>query len=97
MDGLGLDRKAGVVAVMQREGGPLKGMWYQLGMLVGHTTYKVEIVGILLGLYMISFKKNVSTVRLTLDNQAIIAALDMCKSGSVQYLTDEILHQTQTL
>jgi len=34
---------------------------------------------------------------MVLDKQAVIAALDMHKSGSAQYLTDEILHQAQRI
>jgi len=50
-----------------------------------------EAIGVLPGLHMLQFKKKAGMVRLALDNQAIIASLDTCKSGLAQYLTDEIL------
>jgi len=46
---------------------------------------------------MLQFESGVGLVRMALDNQAIIAALDACKSGLAQYLTDEILHQAQRI
>jgi len=66
-------------------------------MIKEHTLYEAEMVGVLLGLHMVRLEKRMRTVRLTLDNQAVIVVLDICKPGPAQYLADEILCQTQAL
>jgi len=66
-------------------------------MLDKHTTYEAEAIGVLLGIYMLRFEKEIGEVRLVLDNQAVIVALDSSKSGPAQYLTDKILCQTQMI
>jgi len=46
---------------------------------------------------MLQFESGVGLVRMALDNQTVIAALDVYKSGLVQYVTDKILFQAQRI
>jgi len=87
----GIDRKVGSAAVLQRTGGPIRELHYHVGKLNEHIMYNVEEIRVLLGLHMLWFEKEIGEARLALDNQAIIVALYLCKLGSAQYLTDEIL------
>ena len=63
-------------------------------MLKEHTTYEA---GVLLGLHMLRLENGVGSVRLALDNQAVIVSLDVPKSGPAQYLTGEILRQARRI
>ena len=44
---------AGATAVLYKGGTVVKALRYQLGSLERHTTYEVELTGILLGMWMV--------------------------------------------
>ena len=63
---------------------------YCLGLLLQHTTYEAEIIGMLLTLQLVSNEDEADTVSIRLDNQAIVWALTNCKAQPAQSLLDVI-------
>ena len=53
--------------------------------------FQAETIGVLLGLHMLQYERQVSDIRLMLDNQVVIAAMDACKSGPEQHIINKVL------
>ena len=60
-----------------------------------HTIFEVEAIELLLVLYMLRSEQDARRVTIKLDNQAVLAALSICKPKPTQYLIDEILQQIE--
>jgi len=74
-DGSAMEGKVGAAAILLREGRPTRALHFHLGSEGKHTVHKAELVGILLGLQLISMeKKGGTTFALGSDNQAAIKA-----------------------
>ena len=74
-DGLGIKGMAGAAAVLFRDGHESKSICYQLGPLMQHTTYEVEVVGVLLAVELVCREHGVRLATICLDNQAVVQAL----------------------
>jgi ribonuclease HI len=88
----------GAAAVLIRPGKPMCTLHKHLGPESKHTVHKAELVGILLGLQLISTKKHESTTfMLGMDNQAAIQAFqsDLRKPG--HHLAREVLQIAQCI
>ena len=94
-NGSGQDGMAGAAAVLYKDGAVVKALHYQLGPLEQHTTYEVELVGMLLGMWMVGHSTEVSTASIKADSQAAIQALCAHRAGPGSYLLDEI-HELST-
>ena len=72
-DGSAIDGKVGAAAVLTRAGNPPCTLHLHMGPKSEHTMYKAELVGILLGLQLISMEKHASiSFALGVDNQVAI-------------------------
>ena len=80
-DGSGQDGMDSTAAVLYKDGAAVKALRYQLGPLEWHTTYEVELVGMLLGVWMVSHETEVSTASIKADSQAAIQALHAHRAG----------------
>ena len=61
----------GAAAILKREGAPDRMIKFHLGPAKHHTVYKAELVGILMGLYLIKTeRKGKVKCALSADNQA---------------------------
>ena len=83
-DGLALDGKVGAAVILTRSGKPPRSLHLHLRPESEHTVHEAELVGILLGLHLISKEKHGSTsCMLGVDNQAAIRAFhsDLRKPG----------------
>jgi len=75
VDGSAIEGKVGAAAILLREGRPTCALHFHLSLEGKHTVHKAELVGILLGLQLISTeKKGGTTFALGSDNQATIKA-----------------------
>ena len=74
-DGSGQDGMAGAAAVLYKDGTAMKALRYQLGPLEWHTTYEAELVGMLLGVWMVRHETEVGMASIKADSQAAIQAL----------------------
>ena len=90
-DGSGFDGLAGVAAV------PFRGqvapcmLRYQLGLLMEHTTFEAEALGVILGLYLLGSERQVTSITISTDSQAVLRALDTHKPNPGPQYIDEIL------
>jgi len=74
-DGSAMNGKVGVAVVLLRAGNPLRSLHIHLGPESEHTVYEVELVGILLGMHLVSIKKQGNTTfAIEVDNQVAIRA-----------------------
>ena len=74
-DGLALEGKVGAAAVLLRAGRITRTLHFHLGVEGKHTVHEVELIGILLGLQLISMeRKGGTSFALGSDNQAAIKA-----------------------
>jgi len=74
-DGLAIGGKVGAAALLTRTGGSARTLHLHLGSEDDHTVHKAELVGILLGLHLISTeRRSGTTFALGSDNQAAIKA-----------------------
>jgi hypothetical protein len=90
-DGSGLDGKAGAAAVIYWGIHPPKTLRFYLGPLTEHTTFEAEAVGVLLGLHMLSYEKDILTAHISIDNQAIIQALSARKPKAGKHIIEEAI------
>ena len=81
---------AGATAVLYKGGTVVKALRYQLGSLERHTTYEVELTGILLGMWMVGQEPEASTASIKADSQAAALSLHSHRAGPGSYLLDEI-------
>ena len=91
MDGSGFDGLAGVAAVHFRGQVAPHVLQYQLGPLTEHTTFKVEALGVILGLHLLGSERQVMSITISTDSQAVLGALDTRKAKLGQQYIDEIL------
>ena len=83
--------------VLSREGKSSRTLRFRLGELTVHTMFEAETVGVLLALHLLRCTPNVRRGTIHLDNQAVIESLHIHKPRPVQYLTDEIIHQVDSI
>jgi len=77
MDGSAMEGKVGTAAILIREGRHTRTLRLHLGPETEHTVHEAELVGILLGLHILSTeKKNGKLAMIGMDNQAAIKAFD---------------------
>ena len=93
----GQEGKAGTATVFFK-GNTLMGMLhYHLGSLEQHITYKAELVGILLGLWLIRREPDVDLASLKADSQAAIQALNTHTPRPGSHLLNEIHELSDSL
>src|SRR6266481_5258661 len=90
LDGSGIDGHAGAAAVLYRGNRVIKTLRYFLGPLTQHTTYEVEVVGVLLALKLLTNEGDAHMASIKLDNQAMILMLNSCWAKSTQSLLNEV-------
>ena len=90
-DGLGFDGLAGAAAVLFRGQAAPRVLRYQLGPLTEHTTFEAEALGVILGLHLLGSERQVTSITISTDSQAVLGALDTCKPKPGQQYIDEIL------
>ena len=91
-DGSAHDGEVGAAAILKREGEQTRKLLYHLGPSTLHTVHEAELIGMLLGLYLIKTDKGrKTTYAIGVDNQAALNALNGVKATSGQYIADEIL------
>ena len=74
-DGLGQDSKAGAAVVLIKGSSIVGTLRYHLGSLEHHTIFEAELLGILLGLWLVNREPDADSVSLKVDSQAAIQAL----------------------
>ena len=89
-DGSGIDGSAGAAAVLFWDGLEVRAIRYQLGPLTQHTTYKAEVIGVLLALELLRRERRVHMASIKLDNQAVIQALGVCSTKPAQSLLNMV-------
>ena len=98
-DGSALEGKVGAAAILLRAGRPTRSLCFHLGKEKKHTVHEAELVGILLGLHLISTeKRGGTTFALGCDNQAAIKAFHSNLRNPGHHLAREALrtaHQIQ--
>lgn len=90
-DGSGYEGAIGALAILYVDGRLVAKARFRLGTEAEHTVFEGELVGILLGLHMVTKlagKRN--HVSISIDNQATMQALLNNHSQPAQYLLDEI-------
>ena len=88
----------GPKAILLREGRPTCTLHFHLGLEGKHTVHEAELVGILLGLQLISTeKKGSTTFALGSDNQAAIKAFHSNLWSPGHHLAQEALHLAQQI
>jgi ribonuclease HI len=91
-DGSAIEGKVGAAAVLIRPGKQLRILHKHLGLEKEHTVHEAELVGILLGMQLISTKKHGNTTfMLGVDNQAAIQAFHSDLRSPGHYLAREAL------
>ena len=91
-DGSAIDGKVGAAAVLTRAGNPPRALHLHLGPESEHTVHEAELVGILLGMHLISTEKHGSTsFALGVDNQAAIKAFQSTLRNPAHHLARETL------
>ena len=97
-DGSSHDGNVGAAAILKREGAPDRTIKFHLGPAKHHTVYEAELVGILMGLYLIKTeRKGKVKCALSADNQAALKAIssDMTKPG--QHIAAKIFQAIKQL
>ena len=92
LDGSAQGGKVGAAAILIKKD-PLDCiLHFHLGLESKHTVYKVELVGMLLALHLITMEKsNVTSCLITVDNQAALRAFDSNLHCPGQHLAQEFL------
>ena len=91
-DGSGIEGMAGTATIMFWNGQEVKSICYLLGPLTCHTTYKAEVVGVLLALELIHREHSTLSTTIRLDNQAVIQALGSRHAKPAQALLN-LVHE----
>jgi len=93
-----MEGKVGVAAILLRAGKPVHTLHLHLGSEDKHTVHKAELVGILLGLHLISTeRKNSTTFALGSNNQAAIKVFQSNLRSPGHHITREALHLTHQI
>jgi len=74
-DGSGTEGGAGAAAALYKDGNEPRVLTYHLGTLEDHMIFKAEAIGLSLALHMICLERDVGSVAIQLDNQAVIKSL----------------------
>jgi ribonuclease HI len=91
-DSSAINGKVGAAAILTRPGSPLCTLHLHLGPESEHTVHEVELVGILLGMQLISTEKHRSTMfAIGVDNQAAIKAFQSAMRSLGHHLAREII------
>jgi len=91
-DGLAINGKVGVAAILTRRGNPLCALHLYLGPEKEHTVHEAELVGILLGMHLVSTEKHSSmSFTIGVDNQAAIRAYQSTLRKPGHHLARETL------
>jgi ribonuclease HI len=91
-DGSALEGKVGASAILMRKGRHTRTLHYHLGPDTEHTVHEAELVGILLGMHLLSTeKKGKMTTMLGVDNQAAIKAFESQLRNPGHHLAREAL------
>jgi len=91
-DGLAIDRKVGVAAILTRAGSPPHVLHLHMGPESKHTIHEAELVGILLAMHLISTEKYRSTTFvLGVDNQVALKAFQSTLRNPGHHLAREAL------
>ena len=96
-DGSGQDGMAGAAAVLYKGHALVGSLCYHLGSLEQHTTYEAELIGILLGLWLIRREPDADSASLKVDSQAAIQALNVHKPRLGGHILDEIQELSDSL
>ena len=80
-DGSGQDGMAGATAILYKGDTMIGALRYHLGSLEQHTTFEAELIGILLGLWMLRRELDADSASLKADSQAAILALRTHRPG----------------
>jgi len=92
MDSSAINGKVGVAVVLTRAGNPPCMLHFNLGPENEHTVHEAELVGILLGMHLISTERHGSiSYALGVDNQAAIQAFHSTLRNPGHHLAREIL------
>jgi ribonuclease HI len=90
-DGSAINGKVGAAAILTRAGNPIRTMHFHLGTENEHTVHEAELVGILLGIHLISTERHGSTTcAIGVDNQAAIKAFQSSLRKPGHHLAREI-------
>jgi len=77
-DGSALEGKVGVLAVLFNKGEHTQTLHYHLGLDSQHMVHKAKMVGLLLGLHLLTVRKSQAKAAIiSIDNQAVIKALEL--------------------
>jgi ribonuclease HI len=97
-DGSAHDGKVGAAAILRREGKQDRILKLHLGTTEQHTVYEAELVGMIMGLYLIKTEKR-SKVKcvLNVDNQAALVAIKTEMNRSGQHLAADLLQIAKQL
>ena len=87
----------GAATVLYKGDTVTKILKYQLGLLKWHTTYKAELVGLLLGLWLIRQEPKAGLASIKADSQVAILALCAHRMRPGSYLLDEICELSASL
>ena len=91
-DGSGIEGMVVAAAVLFHDGQEVQSIQYQLDPLTHHTTYEVEVVGVLLAAELINREHAAHMATIRLDNQAIIQALGSHSAKPAQHLLN-LVHE----
>ena len=93
-----MEGKIGAATVMYRKGrpAPAKVLRYHLGSSKKYTSFEVEVVGAILGVWLIRMKHIVAHLLIAVltDSQAVIKRIKTCKTTTAQYLIETFLTST---
>lgn len=90
-DGSGYGGEAGAAASLWINGTKKKTLRYHLGSLHEHTVYEAELIGVILGIYiLLKYRGDKIFATIALDNQAVIRALTDQTPKPSHYLLDKI-------
>ena len=91
-DGSAINGKVGAAAILIREGNAPRTLHLHLGPESEHTVHEAELVGIILGMHLISTEKHGSTTfAIGVDNQAAIKAFQSTLRNPGHHLAREAL------
>jgi ribonuclease HI/endonuclease/exonuclease/phosphatase family metal-dependent hydrolase len=95
-DGSGMDDNIGASAVVYRNNREKASLRFKLGAIKHHTVFEGEATGLLLASNLILKERNVKSVMIYVDNQALIHAITKMRPTPSHYLLDAF-HRAMTL
>ena len=97
-DGSAHDGKVGAAAILKQDGKPDRILKLHLGTAEQHTVYEAELVGMIMGLYLIKTEgRNKTKCVLSVDNQAALSAINTKMNKSGQHLAADLLKMAKQL